>query len=342
MKNRTKQVTIYDIAKSVQVSPATVSRALKDHYSISQETTQNVKRAAKEMGYFPNSPASSLRSKKTNTIGVMVSRINRPFMSTFISGVEAVANEKGCHVFISQSEDKAEKEIENAHAMFSARVDGLIVSLAMDSRSYKHFDVFRNNDIPMVFADRVPLDLEVNKIMIDNFQAAYNATEHLILQGCKRIAHFSGAAHRNIYKQRKKGYLAALKNHGLLADDTLITNSNLGANEGWEMTKKLLNLASPPDAIFSANDTAAVSAIRYAKSMGISVPEKLAVVGFNDDPLASIISPSLTTIAHPAFEIGRMAAAQLFEQKENSALVSSKTTVVKTQLVIRESSMRQG
>ncbi|MEM1134969.1 MAG: LacI family DNA-binding transcriptional regulator, partial [Bacteroidota bacterium] len=331
MKQQAKSVTIYDIARKMKVSPATVSRALKDHYSISKETTRAVKKTARSMGYLPNTLASSLRSNKSHTIGILISRINRPFMSSLISGIEEVANREGYNIFISQSFDSASKEVSNAEAMFSSRVDGLIVSLAMETIDFKHFELFKDKHIPLVFVDRVPPEMEANKIVIDNFNAAYKATEHLIKQGCKSIAHFGGAQHRNVYKQRKEGYEAALQKYQLSIDEKLILYSNLGEEEGFTMTEQLFQLPQSPDAIFSANDTAAVSAIRFARDKGIKVPQELAVVGFNDDYLASIISPSLTTIAHPAFEMGKIAARQLLEQKENVDLVASKTTVLKTE-----------
>ncbi|MBT30605.1 MAG: LacI family transcriptional regulator [Thalassobius sp.] len=340
MKKQVKHVTIYDIAEKMKISPATVSRALKDHYSISKETTKAVKKTARNMGYLPNTLASSLRSNKTNTIGVLVSRVNRPFISSLISGIEEVANLEGYNIFISQSLDLEEKEIGNVKAMFSSRVDGLIVSLAMETTKFDHFEIFTDRNIPLVFVDRVPDEIEAEKIVIDNFAAAFEATEHLIEQGCKRIAHFGGAQHINVYHDRKKGYLAALQKHDLPVDEKLITYSNLGKDEGFSMTQQLLELENPPDAIFSANDTAAISAIQFAREKGIHVPNELAVVGFNDDYLASIISPSLTTVAHPAFEMGKIAASHLLEQKDKSDLVASKTTVLKTRFVIRESSVR--
>ncbi|UZR98672.1 LacI family DNA-binding transcriptional regulator [Chondrinema litorale] len=340
MKKQVKHVTIYDIAAKMKISPATVSRALKDHYSISKETTKAVKKTARNMGYLPNTLASSLRSNKTNTIGVLVSRVNRPFISSLISGIEEVANLEGYNIFISQSLDLEEKEIGNVKAMFSSRVDGLIVSLAMETTKFDHFEIFTERNIPLVFVDRVPDEIEADKIVIDNFAAAFEVTEHLIEQGCKRIAHFGGAQHINVYHDRKKGYLAALQKHDLPVDEKLITYSNLGKDEGFSMTQQLLELENPPDAIFSANDTAAISAIQFAREKGIHVPNELAVVGFNDDYLASIISPSLTTVAHPAFEMGKIAANHLLEQKDKSDLVASKTTVLKTRFVIRESSVR--
>lgn len=341
MKNA-KQVTIYDIAKKIAVSPATVSRALKDHQSISKETIKLVKEAAKEMGYVPNAPASSLRSKKTHTIGVMVPWINRPFISTLISGIEEVANKEGYHVFISQSEDKVAKEIANAHALFSARVDGLIVSLAMETQEFSHFEPFLKSETPLVLVDRTTPVLASNKVLIDNHSAAFEATEHLISQGCKRIAHFSGAQHTEVYKQRKEGYVAALKKYQLPVEESLILYSDLKAQEGWEMTQRLLEMPLAPDAIFAANDTTAVSAIQCAKKLGLIVPDDLAIVGFNDDHLASIISPSLTTVSHPAFELGKIAASQLFAQQAKNEWVASSTTVLKTALIVRESSLRKG
>lgn len=294
------------------------------------------------MGYFPNTPASSLRSKKTNTIGVMVSRINRPFISTLISGVEEVANSKGYHVFIAQSEDMTQKEISNARAMFSARVDGLIVSLAMETHDYGHFDVFLDSGTPLVFVDRVPANMAADKVVVDNYEAAFKMTQHLIEQGCNRIAHFGGAQHRDVYRLRKEGYLAALKQHNLPIDESLMIYSNLGAEEGLEMTQRLFDLPVPPDAIFSANDTAAVSAIQFAKDKGIAIPKELAVAGFNNDRLASIIAPALTTVANPAFDLGKAAASQLFAQREENDMVASNTTVLKTELIVRESSLKKG
>lgn len=341
---KNKEITIYDIARKLNVSPTTVSRALNDHFSIGKETTKAVKKLARELGYQPNSIASSLRNNKTNTIGVMVSWINRPFMSSLISGIEAVANQAGYNVIISQSNDSYEKEVANAKTLYSSRVDGLIVSLAMETQHYDHFQRFQNQDIPVVFVDRVSYEIEANRVIIDNFAAGFKATEHLISMGCKRIAHFAGSPLRNIYKERQDGYREALKKHKLPVDEELIMYSKLSMEDGTKCTKHLLNLPHPPDAIFSANDSAAVSAIQCAKKAGFNIPEDIAIVGFNNDPISSIIEPGLTTITHPAFEMGQIAARQVLKQKdkENKNIIESETIILKTGLLIRESSLHKG
>ena len=341
MTKNKKEVTIYDIAKELNVSPTTVSRALNDHNSISKETTKAVKKLAQKMGYQPNSIASSLRKNKTNTIGVIMPLINRPFISSLISGIEEGANQAGYNVIISQTYDSYEKEVANAQTLYSNRVDGLIVSLAMETKNYDHFIPFQQKGIPVVFVDRVSYEMETDRVIIDNFAAAYKATQHLIEMGCKRIAHFAGAQHRNIYQGRQEGYLKALEEHNLSIDENLIVYSKLSLEEGWKSTEYLLNLPHPPDGIFSANDSAAVSAIQYAKQKGLRIPKDLAIVGFNNDPISSIIEPGLTTITHPAFDMGKIAARQVLKHKEHRDIVTSETIILKTELLVRESSSRK-
>lgn len=338
---RNKAVTIYDIAQALNISPTTVSRALKDHHSISQETTEAVKKMAQQLGYRPNSMASSLRKSETKTIGVIMPLINRQFIASLISGIEECANQKGYNVILSQTHDSYEKEVANAQTLYCSRVDGLIVSLAMETMQYDHFDAFLQNNIPIVGVDRVTEEMETDRVIIDNFAASFKATEHLIMMGCQRIAHLGGALHRNIYQGRQEGYLAALKQYNLPVDETLIVRSKLGIKEGDAGAKYLLDLAHPPDGIFSANDSAAVGAIQHAKQRGITIPEELAIVGFNDDPIASISEPGLTSVSHPAFDMGKIAAQQVLKSRSNKGTVQSQTIVLKTDLVLRASSLRK-
>lgn len=335
-----KEVTIYDVAQELNVSPTTVSRALKDHFSIGKETTKAVKKMAKKLGYRPNGIAASLRNNKTNTIGMIISWIDRPFISSLISGVEDVANKAGYSVIISQSNDSYEKEVTNAGTLYDARVCGLIVSLAMETEEYDHFHQFINKGIPVVFVDRVTRKVNTDRVGIDNFSASFNATEHLIEQGCKRIAHFAGNQRRNIYRDRKEGYLKALEQYQLRSDESLIVYSSLSAEDGRQSMEQLLRLSEPPDGLFAANDTAAVSAIQYAKQTGLSVPDDLAVVGFNNDPISTIIDPPLTTITHPSSDMGSIAAQHLINKKENKEVIASETIELKTELLIRKSSLR--
>lgn len=335
-----KRVTIYDIAEHLGVSGTTVSRALSDHYSIGKKTKKAVLKAAKEMGYIPNTVAAGLRKRYTNTIGVLIPWINRPFISSMISGIEEIANEAGYNVIISQSFDSYQKEVASVETFFSNRVDGVIVSLSMETEDYAHFQLFLDNDIPLVFADRVGKGLPVDKVMIDNFAAAFEATEYLIHSGCKRIAHFSGSPKREIYQLRKEGYQAALKKHGLPMDQNLIIYGLLSAEEVSQNVEILLSLSERPDAIFSANDTAAVNATLELKRTGLKIPEDISIMGFNDDPNASIVEPKLTTTAHPALDIGRASAHQVIKRIHSKETLKPEQIILPTQILVRGSTRK--
>jgi LacI family transcriptional regulator len=287
-----------------------------------------VKELALQMGYQPNIVASNLRNSKTNTIGVIVPHINRPFIAAVISGVEQVANEAGYHVLISQTNDLYEKEVDNALAMFANRVEGLIISLAMETTDYMHFDAFQKKGIPLIFFDRVSTQLPV--------------TEHLIRQGCRRIAYLAGSQKRENYLNRLKGYVDALRKYNLVVEEDLILYNYLSREEGWEAAKSLLQQTPLIDGIISANDTAAVSMIQVLKEKGYKIPEDIAVAGFNDDPVATIIEPALTTVAYPAYLMGQKAMQQFIAMKENvnKDAAVAETIVLPTELLIRASSRR--
>lgn len=338
-----KDVTIYDIAEKLNLSTSTVSRALKNHSSISKKTTKKVQVAAKEMGYTPNTLASSLRSNKTKTIGVLISRINRPFIASLISGIEETAQKSGYNVIIMQSHDSYKDEVNMAQALYNSRVSGIICSLAMETRNTSHFQQFIDKNIPLVFVDRVPKNFNTYRVMIDNYSAGFKATEHLIEQGCTRIAHFAGSQYRNIYSERKRGYVDALKKYNLPVDEDLIIHFNtLSYEEGEKATSKLLESDNPPDGIFSANDTSAISVIQTAKKMGLNVPKDIAVIGFNDDPIASIIDPGLSTITHPAFKMGQTSSRKILNHLKSSKNDDiTEITFLTTEVIIRKSSIRK-
>ncbi|PIB34715.1 LacI family transcriptional regulator [Reichenbachiella sp. 5M10] len=339
---KSKEITIYDIAHALNVSPSTVSRALKKHKSIGKETIKKVEKKAMQMGYRPNIVAANLRTQKTNTIGVIVPRIDRPFISTMISGIESEAKANGYHVIFTQSHDRTALEIENAQLLFNYRVDGIIVSLAMETTNFEHFQAFKNKGIPLVFVDRVTETLDTDLVVIDNLQSAQIATQHLIDQGCQRIAHLAGAQQRNVYINRRKGYENALEANHIPVDKNLIAElSHLTAEEGYAAAKKLLTQKPRPDGIFTANDTTAVSVIQCAKELGIKIPDELAVIGFNNDPIGTIIEPSLSTIDHPARQMGEIAARQLLSHQNHPEIESSNLIKLKTALIQRASSRRK-
>lgn len=338
-----KEVTIYDLANELNFSPSTISRALNNDKSIGKKTTKKIQEAAVKMGYRPNSLAAGLRNNKTRTIGVMVARINSPFMSTLISGIEDAARKANYNVLISQSNENYQNEVQNAKALYDSRVGGLIVSLAMETRDTSHFQQFLDNNIPVVFVDRIPRELNSYRVIIDNYTAGYKATRHLIDQGCRRIAYLGGAQHVNVYNLRMKGFLDALTENNLEVDQSLIMSlSTMSLEQGREGMEKLLKGGNPPDGLFSASDSAAVGALLYAKSQGVKIPEDLAIIGFNDDPVASIVDPSLSTISHPAQRMGELATQRILGHSENSLATSvSEITMLDTEVIIRASSKRK-
>ncbi|HEX5168354.1 MAG TPA: LacI family DNA-binding transcriptional regulator [Cyclobacteriaceae bacterium] len=329
-----KDVTIYDIAGELNVSPSTVSRALKNHYSIGEHTKKKVWALAADKGYRPRS------AREMCTIGVIVSHINFPLISSMISGIEQVASENGINVIISQSYGKYKNERALAKTLFEARVGGLIVSLANDTTDTDHFKEFIRLNIPVVFLDRQLDGFNSGTVVIDYFTSAYLATSHLISQGCRRIAFIGETLAGTTYAEKLRGYLESLRAHNVPIEENLIlTREMLGAHEGYAFGRLLLNLENPPDAIFSDNDLAAVGVIQYAASKGLMIPQELAVMGFNDDPISLITDPPLSTIAHPAQEMGTVAAQLVLYQSKNSEKPGT-TIVLDPKLVARESSLK--
>ena len=344
MKKSNHDITIYDLAEELNVSPSTVSRALNDHKGIGKKTKNAVKKLAKERGYRPNNFATSLRTNKSKTIGIMVSWINRPFVSTLISGIEKAAKAAGYHVIITQTYDKLDFEKENLQTLFQSRISALIVSLSMETTNYDHFSLLTNNNIPIVFVDRIPTLKKIHKVQIDNFKAAFEATEHLIQQGCKRIAHFGGSRHQLIFEDRRMGYVAALTKHNYPIDESIIMEAKtLNADEGLRMTETVLSMDHPADGIFCANDTTAISAIRYAKSHGLQIPHDVAIIGFNDDPICEIVEPPLSSVRHPAMAMGEIAVRQALKILNDTVETGiTNSLILDTYVIVRASSDKQG
>nr|WP_321355193.1 LacI family DNA-binding transcriptional regulator [uncultured Draconibacterium sp.] len=333
------EITIHDIAKKLNISASTVSRALKDNPLISEATRKKIKKAAIEMGYRPNVMAANLRTRRTNTIGVIVPLINRHFFSSVISGIEDVAYKQGFAVTISQSNDNLEKESTIAHTFFSNRVDGLILSIGMETQSYDHLKLFSERNIPLVFFDRIVDEIPAHKIVIDDFGGAYRATQHLIEQGRKKVAHIGGPLNLQIYAKREAGYRQAISDAGLQINENQILHNSLTRKDGLNAIKRILKTNEIPDAIFCANDTTALSAIIYLNEVGIKVPEEIAIVGFSNEPFSELVTPSISTIKQPGFEMGQKAAELLIKQISSKAKPKTyETIIMETELIIRNSS----
>lgn len=301
-----KEITIYDLADKLKISPTTVSRGLKDHPSINKATKKRIFDLAEEVGYRTNHFARNLRQQRTNTIGVIVPLLISNFTSTVIAGMENVVNKAGYNLLISQSLESYKKEVANAKTMFDSRVDGLLVSLANESMNIDHFDLFFNKNLPLVFFDRVEEHKNCTSIMIDNRKAAYNVTTHLIKQGCKRIVHITTILNRNVYIDRLNGYKEALSENDIKFKEEYLIIGNLSQDAGAKAAEIIRQMSPLPDAVFAANDITAVGCILALNRAGIRVPEDIAVAGFNNDPVSRVIEPNLTTIDYRGYEkIGR-------------------------------------
>lgn len=336
-----REVTIYDIAKALNVSPSTVSRALRDHQHIRKETKKKIKAVAAEMGYQLNKFASNLRQKHTNTIGVVVPRLDSYFMATALAGIEKVVSENGYDLVITQSQESWKKEISCVFTLFNSRVDGLLVSLAYDTKNLDHFNILFKKDIPVVFFDRIADCHDCMAVIIDNYKAGYEATSHLIQQGCRRIYHLGGNMLRNVYSERFRGYKQALADNKIPFDQSLIGISDMSNNAGVSTARKILKMKNRPDGIFTSNDTTAVAIMIELEKAGIRIPGEIAVAGFNNDPVSNVIRPNLTTVDYPAREIGEIAATSLISKLKNSQPVNLSTIVLKHNLIIRNSSGRK-
>lgn len=335
------ETTIHDIARKLNISASTVSRALNDNPLISESTRERIKREALKMGYRPNTMAANLRTRRTNTIGVIVPLINRHFFSSVISGIEEVAYDHGYAVIISQSNDTLQKETKIAQTLFSNRVDGLIVSIGMETRRFEHLKIFSDRKIPLVFFDRVVDEIDAHKITVDDYRGGFKATWHLIEQGAKRVAHIGGPLNLKIYQSRLRGYEDALRKAGLTPDPSMLIHNSLTRDDGTKAMERLFSRNVKPDAVFCGNDTTALSAIIFLQENGIKVPADVLIVGFSNEPFSAVVSPSISTIKQPGFEMGKKAAALIIEQiKLKDKPARFQHIVMPTELIIRESTQR--
>ncbi len=338
--NKQSEPTIHDIARELKISASTVSRALNDNPRISLKTKEKIKAVADSLGYRPNTLASNLRNKKSNTIGIVVPLINRHFFSSVISGAEDIAFKAGYNVVISQSNDQAAKEIKIVQSMFSNRVDGLIISIAMQTNTFEHLKIFKKKNIPLVFFDRVIPEIITDKIVVDDFAGGFRVTQHLIDQGYKRIAHLAGTQNLMTYFDRKNGYIEALSKNGISYDESLVIVTSLTSEEGVTAVQQLMELPNPPDAIFCGNDTTALSVMIYLRDKGVRIPQDFGIVGFSNEPFSKVVSPSISTIAQPGFKMGQKAAELIIKEIETKER-NPQTIVLPTELIVRESSSKK-
>lgn len=334
-----RHITIKDIARELHISPSTVSRALKDHPDISQETKKAVIEFAKAHHYTPNAIALSLKSQKSNTIGVIIPEIVHHFFSCVISGIEDIAAQNGFNVMIFQSNESYEREVSICNTLISNHVDGVLVSLSKNTFDYEHFKRLKTSGASIVFFDRICKDVDTDRVVINDYKSAFTAVEHLIKIGCKRIAHLSASQQLIIGQQRQLGYTEALRKHKIPIDKDLIVKCD-NKDDALIVTSELLKLSSPPDAIFAVNDMTAAGSLSAVKKAGLKVPEDIAIVGFTDGLVSTLTDPTLTTVVQHGFEMGQTATELLLQRLNSKEDYETITKVIQTNLVIRESSKR--
>lgn len=337
MSDKKQHITIHDIAKELGVSASTVSRALKQSPRISIATRNAVRKLAEKYNYLPNTMASSLRNGRGNTVGVVVPNIHRSFFSNIIGGMEEVLSEAGYNLMICQSHENLDKEKEAIATLVRARVDGILMSLSMESDRYEHIEALINSDIRMVFFDRIPPGMDVRSVIIDDYLAAYKITGHLIAGGYRRLAHVGGSQKINVYSERQRGFLEAMNRHELEIPDQFIVHEEMTLEGGKRAYSRLMEHNEPPDAVICSGDFAALGVMLAAKECGRSIPEELAVSGFADEDFTQYITPSLTTINQRGNEIGRLVAKQFLVGEEEEM---EKQITLEPELIFRDSTKR--
>jgi len=333
--------TIHDIAKALSIDSSTVSRALNGSDRVTQATKKKVLEKAEEMGYQRNLLASNLRRNVTNTIGVVVPRISRHFFSSAIQGVEETAYELGYNVMICQSLEQLEREMKIINGLVSNRVDGLLISISMETLNYNHLEIVKKSGTPVIFFDRHCEIPGYNNVVTNDFKAGYDATQHLISQGCKNIVHFSGPQELVMYKNRFQGYKAALEENNIPFNKEYIIFTKLMEEDGYTSMSKLLESNLLIDAVFSANDVSAIGAMKCIKERGLKIPNDIAIVGFSNEPVSRIIEPALSTMQQSGFEIGKIATALLMKHiKEKNVKIEEQTILLDSNLIVRNSSKK--
>lgn len=342
MKN--ESITITDIAKALNFSSSTVSRALRDSYQISEETKRIVKEYAEKHNYHPNLMAQSLKSNKSKSIGLLLCSIPNNFFAEVISGVESIAYNRGYHIIITQSHESQEREARNLEHLSWRSVDGLLVSLASETKDMSSLQKIHANGVPIVFFDRVSDCIETHQVVADNIDGAYQLTKHFIESGFRSIAHVTSPYDLSITHERKEGYLKALAEYDIPVNEQYIKYCPHGGMiiEEIEMAiQQLLDMEQPPDAVFTASDRITIGAFAYLHKKNIGIPEQIAIAGFCNFSSPELFNPSLTTIRQPAFEMGKAAAELLIELIESKKPTTHfEKKILGTELLVRDSSVK--
>ena len=333
-----KHTSLKDIAQALGVSVPTVSRALKDSPDISRALCEKAKWMAREMNYRPNPFALSLRKNAPRIIGVVVPDIVTHFFASILNGIENMAVKNGYFVIITTSHESYEHEKRNVENLVNMRVEGIIACLSQETTDYTHFAELKDINMPLIMFDRVCLTDQFSSVVADGEHSAQMATQHLLDNGCKRVAFIGGANHLDIVKRRKHGYLEALRNNKIPIEKELVVCRKIDYEEGKIAAETLLALPNPPDAILAMNDTLAFAAIEVIKSHGLRVPNDIALIGYTDEQHANYIEPKLSAVSHQTYEMGETACLLLIDQIRGDKAI--RQVMIPTHLQIRESSIK--
>ena len=335
-----KPATIKDIARRLNVSISTVSRAMRNAPDVSPDTREAILALSEELNYQPNKLALSLKQRQTHNIGVIVPNLDY-VMSTMVRGIDEVALEAGYTVMVCQSNESFGREMVNTRRLLDSLVDGFIISVSSETKVFDHFKKIREKNIPMVWFDRVCTQVPAPSVRIDNTDGGFQATEHLLVQGYKRIALLAGPKNLGISNSRMEGYVAALKKYKLKPDPALVVHCEFNQQYAFLATKELLSLKKRPDAIFAISDRMAIGAMLAIKEKGLKMPQDIGLVGFNNDPVVSLVTPGISSVDQPAFELGKIAGKLFIERLHNEDEMSKVEKVLKPKLIIRESSQKK-
>ncbi len=331
-------MNLKELSKELNLSISTVSKALRDRPEISTATKKKVLKKAKEFNYQANPFASNLRNQKSKTIAVIIPAIANNFFSSAINGAESYAQGKGYHVLIYQTHEDVKKEMAVAKHLLNGRVDGIMISLTRATTKTKHLEDLKNSGIPLVFFDRVPEKMDSPKITTDDYNSAFAGTQHLIKNGCKRIAFLSISNTLSIINNRMKGYLDALKKHDILVDEKLIVYCGDDKKENKNFIKKILSKSNRADGIFASVEELAITSYEICEELNFTIPTDVKIISYSNLQTAAILNPSLTSITQPAYEIGREAASILFKLVDKKEIGAKEAnTVLKSSLIVRDS-----
>ena len=336
------KTTIQHIADELNLTAATVSRALSNHPRISAETKKVVNTTAERLNYRRNRIASSLRTGKSHTIGVIIPSARMNFFGSVVHGIETLASEYGFHTLIYQSEEKSELEIKAIEAFLGARVDGILASLAKGSTDFSHYTDLKKRNVPLVLFDRSIDSLNIPSVVIDDYKGGYYATRHLMEQGYQRIAHLAGPQQFQTFQNRFKGYEAALRDSGKELNESLVYPGDISIDGGKTATDYFLELPDPPDAVFCVEDFSALGMMKRLKERSISIPEEVGIIGFANEGFCEYITPALSSIDQQTVQMGREAFSMLLKLIENSAQQPLRSSKIILQPIpfFRQSSLR--